>query len=161
MAYELPPLPYPQDALAPHIEARTMEFHYGKHHATYVANLNKALEGHLEIAAKPIEQVLREISSVPKEIRQAVINNGGGHYHHTFFWQIMGRTRAGSRRGRSPTRSRRSSAASMRSRSSSPRPPWDGLAAAGPGCVRARTGSCTSATRSTRTRRCRRGIRRS
>ncbi len=95
MAYELPPLPYPQDALAPHIDARTMEFHYGKHHATYVANLNKALEPYPTIAVKPIEQVLREINTVPKEVRQAVINNGGGHYHHSFFWSIMGPGKGG------------------------------------------------------------------
>lgn len=99
MAYELPPLPYPQDALAPHIDARTMDFHYGKHHAAYVANLNKVLEGHPAIAAKPIEQVLREIGTVPAQIRQAVINHGGGHYHHTFFWRIMGPKKGGQPKG--------------------------------------------------------------
>ncbi len=99
MPYELPPLPYPQDALAPHIDARTMEFHYGKHHATYVANLNKALEPYPTIAVKPVEQVLREINTVPKEVRQAVINNGGGNYHHTFFWRIMGPSKGGQPKG--------------------------------------------------------------
>jgi Fe-Mn family superoxide dismutase len=99
MAYELPSLPYPQDALSPHIDARTMDFHYGKHHAAYVANLNKALEPYPAIAAKPIEQVLREINTVPAEVRQAVINNGGGHYHHTFFWRIMGPNKGGQPKG--------------------------------------------------------------
>ncbi len=99
MAYEVPPLPYPQDALSPHLDARTMEFHYGKHHAAYVANLNKALEPYPAIAAKPIEQVLREINAVPAEIRPAVINNGGGHYHHAFFWKIMGPKAGGPPKG--------------------------------------------------------------
>ncbi len=90
MAYETPPLPYPIDALQPHIDARTLEFHHGKHHVAYTTNLNKALEAHPDIAAKPIEQVLREINKVPADIRQAVINHGGGHCHHSFFWKIMG-----------------------------------------------------------------------
>ncbi len=89
MAYELPQLPYPYDALEPHIDARTMEIHHTKHHAGYVSKLNKALEGHPELAAKPIDQLLREIDQVPAEIRQAVINNGGGHANHSLFWQIM------------------------------------------------------------------------
>lgn len=90
MAYELAPLPYPYDALEPHIDARTMGIHHSKHHQAYVNNLNKTLGGHADLAAKPIEQLLREIKSVPENIRQAVINNGGGHYNHTLFWQIMG-----------------------------------------------------------------------
>ncbi len=89
MAYELPQLPYPYDALEPHIDARTMEIHHTKHHAGYVNKLNQALEGHPELAAKPIDQLLREIDQVPAEIRQAVINNGGGHANHSLFWQIM------------------------------------------------------------------------
>lgn len=100
MSYETPALPYPYDALAPHIDARTFEFHHDKHHVAYTTNLNKALEAHPAIAAKPIEQVLREISSVPAEIRQAVINNGGGHYHHTFFWNSMGPHKGGQPKGR-------------------------------------------------------------
>ena len=89
MAYELPPLPYEHNALEPHIDARTMEIHHSKHHAGYVANLNKALEGQPKLSAKPIEQLLREIETVPQEIRQAVINNGGGHANHSLFWTIM------------------------------------------------------------------------
>jgi Fe-Mn family superoxide dismutase len=90
MAHTLPPLPYPADALEPSIDKMTMEIHHGRHHKTYVDNLNKALESQPALANKPIEQLLREISQVPENIRQAVINNGGGHANHTMFWQIMG-----------------------------------------------------------------------
>src|SRR5262245_26992281 len=90
MAYTLPPLPYPADALEPSIDKMTMEIHHGRHHKTYVDNLNKALESQAALASKPIEQLLREISQVPENIRQAVINNGGGHANHSMFWEIMG-----------------------------------------------------------------------
>ncbi len=99
MAYQLAPLPYPYDALEPHLDARTMEIHHGKHHATYLTNLNKALEAHPAIAARPIEQVLREIETVPADIRQAVINHGGGYYHHTFYWSILGPGKGGQPKG--------------------------------------------------------------
>lgn len=88
--FSLPTLPYAFDALEPHIDAQTMEIHSQKHHKAYVDNLNKALEGHANLLAKPIEQLLREINEVPENIRQAVINNGGGHANHSLFWQIMG-----------------------------------------------------------------------
>jgi Fe-Mn family superoxide dismutase len=90
MAYTLPNLPYPSDALEPHIDKMTMEIHHGKHHKAYVDNLNKALEGNAALGNKPIEQLLREINQVPENIRQAVINNGGGHANHSMFWVIMG-----------------------------------------------------------------------
>lgn len=90
MAYELPRLRYPYDALEPHIDTRTMEIHHQMHHGGYVNNVNKALEGHAALANQPIEQVLREIESVPADIRQAVINHGGGHANHALFWRIMG-----------------------------------------------------------------------
>jgi Fe-Mn family superoxide dismutase len=90
MAYTLPPLPYPFDALEPHIDAKTMEIHHGKHHNAYVTNVNKALEDKAALASRPIDQLLREIQSVPDDKRQMVINNGGGHANHTMFWQIMG-----------------------------------------------------------------------
>jgi Fe-Mn family superoxide dismutase len=90
MAYTLPPLPYPNNALEPSIDALTMEIHHDRHHKAYVDNCNKALEGQAALAAKPIEQLLREINQVPENIRQAVINNGGGHANHSMFWQIMG-----------------------------------------------------------------------
>ncbi|MBS1817065.1 MAG: superoxide dismutase [Acidobacteria bacterium] len=90
MAHTLPPLPYAFNALEPHIDARTMEIHHGKHHQAYVTNLNAALDKHPELHQKSIEDLLRGISSVPDDIRQAVINNGGGHANHTMFWEIMG-----------------------------------------------------------------------
>ena len=98
MAHTLPPLPYPTNALEPYIDALTMEIHHGRHHKAYVENLNKALEGHTDLQKKPIEQLLREIRLVPQEIRQTVINNGGGHANHTMFWQIMG-SKAGGKPG--------------------------------------------------------------
>ena len=90
MAFTLPNLPYPDDALEPSIDKLTMEIHHGRHHKAYVDNLNKALENQAALASKPIEQLLREISQVPENIRQAVINNGGGHANHSMFWVIMG-----------------------------------------------------------------------
>ncbi len=90
MPYELPPLPYPYDALEPYIDARTMEIHHTGHHGAYVRNVNAALEKHPEISGMPIEELLRRINEVPEDIRTAVRNNGGGHANHTIFWQIMG-----------------------------------------------------------------------
>ncbi len=90
MAHVLPPLPYPNNALEPYIDAMTMEIHHDRHHKAYVDNLNKALEGHADLQNKPIDQLLRQINQVPESIRQAVINNGGGHANHSLFWEIMG-----------------------------------------------------------------------
>ena len=90
MAHSLPPLPYAFNALEPHIDARTMEIHHGKHHQAYVTNLNAALDKHPELHEKSIEDLLKSITSVPDDIRQAVVNNGGGHANHTMFWEIMG-----------------------------------------------------------------------
>ena len=90
MAHTLPPLPYPSDALEPHIDKQTMEIHHGKHHNAYVTNLNAALEKHPELQSKSAEDLIRGINSVPEAIRTAVRNNGGGHVNHTMFWQIMG-----------------------------------------------------------------------
>ena len=89
MAFTLPPLPYPADALEPSIDKMTMEIHHGRHHKAYVDNLNAALEGQSALQSKPIEQLLRDIAGVPEGIRQKVINNGGGHANHTMFWEIM------------------------------------------------------------------------
>jgi Fe-Mn family superoxide dismutase len=89
MPHALPPLPYAKDALEPHIDAKTMEIHHGKHHNGYVTNLNAALEGKADLAAKSIEDLLRGINDVPQDIRQAVINNGGGHANHSLFWTIL------------------------------------------------------------------------
>jgi len=89
MAHSLPPLPYPSDALEPHIDKQTMEIHHGKHHNAYVTNLNAALEKHPQLQSKSIEDLLRGINSVPEDIRTAVRNNGGGHVNHSMFWVIM------------------------------------------------------------------------
>jgi Fe-Mn family superoxide dismutase len=89
MAFTLPPLPYPADALEAAIDKATMEIHHGKHHKAYVDNLNAALEGQPALQSKPIEQLLRDIAGVPEGIRQKVVNNGGGHANHTMFWEIM------------------------------------------------------------------------
>src|SRR5438552_2670366 len=89
MAFTLPPLPYPTNALEPTIDAMTMEIHHGRHHKTYVDNLNKALEKHADLQSKHIEDILRDMNKVPETIRTAVRNNGGGHANHTMFWEIM------------------------------------------------------------------------
>src|SRR5437870_1734117 len=90
MAFELPPLPYSFDALEPYIDARTMEIHHDRHHATYVTNLNGAIEKHPELGGKAIEELLGDLASVPEDIRTVVRNNGGGHFNHSIFWTIMG-----------------------------------------------------------------------
>jgi Fe-Mn family superoxide dismutase len=89
MAFTLPDLPYGHDALAPTIDKATMEIHHGKHHNAYVTNLNAALEGHADLAAKSIEDLISNLDAVPENIRTAVRNNGGGHANHSMFWQIM------------------------------------------------------------------------
>ena len=88
MAYTLPPLPYPNNALEPHIDAKTMEIHHDKHHQAYVDKLNAALEG-TEHADKPVEEVLKNLDSLPSDKQGPVRNNAGGHANHSFFWQIM------------------------------------------------------------------------
>ena len=87
--HELPDLPYGFDALEPHIDARTMEIHHGKHHAAYVSNLNTALESHPELFARSLEGLLRGLADVPPDIRTAVRNNGGGHANHSLFWPLL------------------------------------------------------------------------
>ena len=90
MAHTLPPLPYPANALEPHIDAQTMEIHHGKHHNAYVTNLNAALEKAPELANKSLEDLLRNLNAVPEVVRTAVRNNAGGHWNHSQFWQTMG-----------------------------------------------------------------------
>ena len=87
--FTVPPLPYAFDALEPHIDAKTMEIHHDKHHGTYVTNLNKAVAEFPELGKKPVEELLKDLSSVPEKILTAVRNQGGGHYNHTLFWQMM------------------------------------------------------------------------
>jgi Fe-Mn family superoxide dismutase len=89
MAHELPQLPYEYDALEPHIDARTMEIHHTKHHQTYVNNLNNALSNHPELESKSIEELVKDLGSIPEDIRTAVRNNGGGHANHSIFWLCM------------------------------------------------------------------------
>jgi superoxide dismutase, Fe-Mn family len=89
MAFTLPPLPYDFAALEPHIDARTMEIHHGKHHQTYVNNLNAAIEKAPELAKKSLDDLLRNVSTLPEAVRTPVRNNGGGHWNHSMFWQIM------------------------------------------------------------------------
>ena len=89
MAFTLPKLPYDFNALEPHIDARTMEIHHDKHHQAYVNNLNSAIQKHPELEKKSLEDLLKDLSSVPEDIRAAVRNNGGGHFNHSLFWEIM------------------------------------------------------------------------
>lgn len=88
--FTVPPLPYPYEALEPHIDTLTMQVHHDRHHAAYVSALNAALKDYPELQARPIEELLADLSVVPEAIRMAVRNNGGGHANHTFFWEIMG-----------------------------------------------------------------------
>ena len=99
MAHELPSLPYAHDALEPHIDKQTMEIHHGKHHNAYVTNLNKAIAGNAELESKSICELVKNLASVPENIRGAVRNNGGGHANHSLFWKIMGPNAGGAPTG--------------------------------------------------------------
>ena len=89
MAHTLPPLPYAADALEPHVDAQTMQIHHGKHHQAYVTNLNAALEKAPELADRPLEQLLADVNALPEAVRGPIRNNGGGHWNHALFWQLM------------------------------------------------------------------------
>ncbi len=95
MPYVLPPLPYAFDALEPHIDARTMEIHHGKHHQAYITNVNAALEAHPDLLKKPVEELVAGLNGLPEAVRTAVRNNGGGHANHSLFWTIMGPGKGG------------------------------------------------------------------
>jgi Fe-Mn family superoxide dismutase len=99
MAYVLPPLPYPTNALEPHIDARTMEIHHGKHHNAYVTNANNLLKDHPALAALEVNALIADLSKVPEAIRGGVRNNAGGHSNHSFFWTIMGPGKGGAPTG--------------------------------------------------------------
>jgi superoxide dismutase, Fe-Mn family len=99
VAFTVPPLPYPFDALEPYIDAKTMEIHHDKHHGAYVTNLNKALEGHPELQSKSIDDLMKGLDSIPENIRTAVRNNGGGHWNHSLFWQWMKKGGGGEPKG--------------------------------------------------------------
>ena len=100
MAFTLPPLPYANDALEPHIDAKTMEIHHTKHHQAYVNNLNAAIEKAPELAKKSLDDLMRGVNSVPEAVRAAVRNNGGGHWNHSLFWQLMGPGKGGEPTGK-------------------------------------------------------------
>jgi Fe-Mn family superoxide dismutase len=100
MAHELPALPYPKEALEPHIDALTMEIHHGRHHKAYVDNLNKAIAGNAALEAKPLDALVKDLASVPDNIRGPVRNNGGGHWNHSFFWKILGPKAGGAPSGK-------------------------------------------------------------
>ena len=100
MAYELPPLPYPKDALEPYIDAQTMEIHHDKHHAAYVTNVNKAISGKADLEHKSVEDLIRNLDAVPADIRGAVRNNGGGHANHSMFWKLLGPKAGGAPAGK-------------------------------------------------------------
>lgn len=133
--FSLPPLPYPKDALEPHIDAATMEIHHGKHHNAYVTNANNALAGTPWADADPVK-VIQSLGEIPDDKRAAVRNNAGGHVNHSMFWALMsppGQGGGGAPSGPWPQPSRPPSARSMRSRPSSPTPPPNASAPAGPG----------------------------
>ena len=98
-AHKVPPLPYAFDALEPYIDAKTMEIHHDKHHGAYVTNLNKALEGHVDLQKLSVEELLAKLDTVPEAIRTAVRNNGGGHANHSLFWKIMKKGGGGEPKG--------------------------------------------------------------
>jgi superoxide dismutase, Fe-Mn family len=99
MAYELPKLPYAYDALVPHIDAKTMEIHYTKHHQAYITNANKLLADHPALAALAVNDLIADLSKVPEGIRTGLRNNAGGHSNHSFFWTIMGPGKGGAPKG--------------------------------------------------------------
>jgi Fe-Mn family superoxide dismutase len=116
MPFSVPDLPYAYDALEPHIDEQTMRIHHDKHHAAYVAKVNAALEGHEDLADKSIEDLLAHLDQLPESIRTAVRNNGGGHYNHTLFWEIMAPGDRGSFDDLAPARSAFGSLESLQER---------------------------------------------
>ncbi len=100
MAYELPKLPYAHDALVPHIDAKTMEIHHGKHHQAYITNANNVLKDHAELAALSVNALIADLSKVPDAVRGALRNNAGGHSNHAFFWTILGAGKGGAPKGK-------------------------------------------------------------
>src|SRR5688572_26206 len=97
--HKLPPLPYAFDALEPHIDAKTMEIHHDRHHQAYVTNLNKAVMGNADLSKTSVEELIRHLDDVPEAARTAVRNNGGGHYNHSLFWQLMKKSGGGQPKG--------------------------------------------------------------
>ena len=135
MAFELPDLPYGFDALEPHIDAMTMQIHHDKHHAAYVNNLNAALEKHPDLQAKSVEDLLRDLSRLPEDVRTPIRNNGGGHMNHTMFWQIMGSNVGGAPTGKLGDAIKAASAASDGFKEQFAKAGVGASAAAGPGTI--------------------------
>lgn len=100
MAHELPPLPYAYDALEPHVDEQTMRIHHDKHHAAYIKNLDAAVEKHPALQSKSLDELMGDLASVPEDVRTAVRNNGGGHWNHSMFWQVMGPNAGGDPTGK-------------------------------------------------------------
>ncbi len=154
MAFTLPALPYGYAALEPSIDARTMEIHHTKHHNGYVTNLNTAISGHADLEAMSIVDLCTNLNKVPKDIRTAIRNNGGGHFNHSLFWTVMapaGKGGGGAPTAISRTRSAASSARSTSSRRSSPKRPRPASAPAGRGWESRPTAPSASARPPTRT----------
>ncbi len=107
MAYELAPLPYDYSALEPYIDAETMKLHHDKHHQAYINNVNGALANHPELAAKSVDDLIKDLNAIPEDIRGVVRNNGGGHSNHTAFWKLMGPAGHGGMGGSPDRRNRR------------------------------------------------------
>ena len=142
MPFSLPDLPYPFNALEPHIDAKTMEIHHDKHHGTYVTKLNAALEKAPSFQGRPIEEILKSLDSIPADVRAAVRNHGGGHLNHSLFWKMLSPKGGGKPSGAlATTPSTRASAALTPSRSSSGTRPPTSSEAAGRGCARMRPAS--------------------
>ena len=139
MAYTLPPLPYAFDALEPSIDAKTMEIHHDKHHAAYVTNLNKALEG-TDLGNQPVEQLIMNLDKVPEGIRMAVRNNGGGHANHSMFWTLMGKGKGGQPKGELAEAIQKDLMGWDHFKKHSPMPPPSALAAVGLGSPSTKTG---------------------
>src|SRR5690348_14555504 len=99
VAFSVPPLSYPFDALEPYIDARTMEIHHDKHHAAYVTNLNKAVADFPDLGQKSVEELLKDLNSLPEKVKTAVRNQGGGHFNHSLFWQMMKKNGGGKPKG--------------------------------------------------------------
>ena len=99
MAYTLPPLAYPYNALEPYIDARTMEIHHTKHHQAYINNVNNAIKGKADLESKSVEELIANMNAIPEDIRNVVRNNGGGHANHTFFWTVIGPDAGGQAQG--------------------------------------------------------------
>src|SRR2546421_8638193 len=99
MAFTLPPLPYPNDALEPHIDAKTMEIHHDRHHKAYVTNLNNALKPHADLHKKTLLELVRGVKELPADVQMAVRNNGGGHLNHSMFWMMMAKNGGGDPKG--------------------------------------------------------------